>query len=177
MGYLRLTDFGISREQSDDLAVDAAGTPQYMAPEILFKGNYLKSSDFYSIGAILYELIAQKHLFVGNSRDDVKEAVKAGVPKLVANGWSDESVDLAYKLLEYSPEKRLGYKGIHEVKQHSWFNGFDWNALVEKKVEAPYVPEGTNNYCRPHVEAKFRVKYPPTDGKGHFMGYFYQKTS
>jgi hypothetical protein len=32
------------------------------------------------------------------------------------------------------------------VKAHQWFQGFDWNALEEKQLKAPYIPPDGNNF-------------------------------
>jgi serine/threonine protein kinase len=39
-GYLRLTDFGISRYWSPDNASETSGTPGYMAPEVMCRQNH-----------------------------------------------------------------------------------------------------------------------------------------
>ena len=53
-GYLRLTDFGISKEiKSGDmggLTGDQHGTLRYMAPEVLKCRKYDKSADFWAVG-------------------------------------------------------------------------------------------------------------------------------
>ena len=64
-GYLKVIDFGISKElENDDLVTDTVcGTAEYMAPEILSGENYNKTVDLWSIGIILYELIFGGHPF------------------------------------------------------------------------------------------------------------------
>ena len=37
---------------------------------------------------------------------------------------------------------RLGLKGPSEVKQHVWLKDFDWAMLLEKKIQAPVIPDG-----------------------------------
>ena len=39
MGYIRITDFGLSKKNinSDKIAFSMCGTPEYLAPEILIK--------------------------------------------------------------------------------------------------------------------------------------------
>lgn len=36
---------------------------------------------------------------------------------------------------------RLGIGGISQLKDHPWFNGFDWVSLYSKKMVAPYLPK------------------------------------
>ena len=56
---------------------------------------------------------------------------------------SPEAYDLINKLLTMDPKKRLGAKGIHEIKQHPFFAGVDWTHLME--APAPFVPGGKEN--------------------------------
>jgi len=42
---------------------------------------------------------------------------------------SEEASDFVNRLLTLSPEKRLGYGGVEEVKNHSFFTDVDWNKL------------------------------------------------
>jgi len=39
----------------------------------------------------------------------------------------------------------LGLNGPNEVKQHVWLKDFNWQALLEKKLPAPYLPEQTED--------------------------------
>ena len=42
---------------------------------------------------------------------------------------SKEGKDIIYRLLQKDPQKRLGSKGIEEIKQHPWFNQINWDLL------------------------------------------------
>jgi len=57
----QLTDFGIARSIDDTSALTQAGTtfatPAYAAPEVLAHGAYSESSDVYSLGALLFEIV------------------------------------------------------------------------------------------------------------------------
>ena len=45
------------------------------------------------------------------------------------------------------PAQRLGTNGIQEIKGHEWFKDFDWTALRNKQMIAPFVPsQGSDNY-------------------------------
>jgi len=55
-GRSRLTDFGISIFAEGAATARSAGTPQYMAPELLEGGTASTSSDVYALGLVLYEI-------------------------------------------------------------------------------------------------------------------------
>ena len=44
------------------------------------------------------------------------------------------------KLLAKDPKKRLGANGAQEIKEHPWFQKFNFQWLYEKKMKAPYTP-------------------------------------
>ena len=51
--------------------------------------------------------------------------------------------DLIKRFLVRATSRRIGCMagGVAEVKQHPWFKGFDWDALAQRKLKAPYVPK------------------------------------
>jgi hypothetical protein len=56
-GRVRITDFGLALSSDDALGrTETAGTPAYMAPEQIGKGEASVRSDIYSLGLVLYEL-------------------------------------------------------------------------------------------------------------------------
>ena len=58
-GNIVLTDFGLAKifSENDELNYSFCGSPQYMAPEIILQEGYNCSADFYSLGALLHELV------------------------------------------------------------------------------------------------------------------------
>ena len=59
-GYLRLIDFGFATKmQRGDKKFDLCGTPEYLAPEMIFHRGYDKSVDYWSLGILLYELLGE----------------------------------------------------------------------------------------------------------------------
>ena len=60
-GRVRITDFGLAGN-AEDLAAEAggAGTPGYMAPELLRGGAATAQSDIFALGLVLYELFTGK---------------------------------------------------------------------------------------------------------------------
>lgn len=66
-GYLRITDFGLSKIISQGRSESKAGlrrtttfcgTLEYMAPEIMQNRNYSNSVDWFSFGLLLFEMLS-----------------------------------------------------------------------------------------------------------------------
>ncbi|CAH0486596.1 unnamed protein product [Peronospora farinosa] len=62
---LKIADFGFARElESEMMAESVVGSPLYMAPELLEYKGYDAKADLWSVGIILYEMIANEHPFL-----------------------------------------------------------------------------------------------------------------
>ena len=69
-GTAKLADFGLAKlDAATDLTATGAmlGTPEYMAPELFRGGRADLRSDLYALGAVLYELLAQRPPHVASS--------------------------------------------------------------------------------------------------------------
>ena len=82
--------------------------------------------------------------YIGKSRKEIKDQIlskKAYIKKEeIPQGWSEEGADFINKLLIRKPEERLGYNHPFEVKNHIWFKNFNWEALINGYLKAPYIP-------------------------------------
>lgn len=69
-GHTRLTDFGLSKENMDDVKITKSfvGSVAYLAPEILKKTGHTKSLDWYLIGVLLYEMLVGEPPFYDDNR-------------------------------------------------------------------------------------------------------------
>ncbi|XP_047954887.1 serine/threonine-protein kinase tricornered-like [Salvia hispanica] len=123
------------------LAYSTVGTPDYIAPEVLLKKGYGMECDWWSLGAIMYEMLVGYPPFysdepmstcrkIVNWRTHLKFPEEAKI--------SPEAKDLICKLL-CNVEKRLGTRGADEIKAHRWFKGIEWDKLYEMK--AAFIPE------------------------------------
>ena len=57
-GHLQLADFGLAKHlQSGDRTKTVCGTPFYMAPEVIEEKGYDKTVDWWSLGALMFEMV------------------------------------------------------------------------------------------------------------------------
>ena len=152
-GYIKLTDFGIAKIYSKDKdnSSDTSGTPGYMAPEVLCSLNHTIAVDYFALGVMTYELMMGYRPYLGRSRKEVKEKVMAKQVQVdkyqLPLNWSNESADFVNKLIQRKPNKRLGFNGSEEVKDHPWVRYFNWKDLYLGKIQAPFIPKnGDENF-------------------------------
>ena len=67
--------------------------------------------------------------------------------------WTRESADFINQLITRKPELRLGHQGIEQIKEHPWFDDFNWSELYYKSMIAPFIPESTDNFDKKYSEA------------------------
>ena len=154
-GYIRITDFGVAKINKEDNSSETSGTPGYMAPEVLMGKNHSFAADFFAIGVMGYEFMTGTRPYNGQNRKEIKYMVlkkQASIDPKETN-WSEESVDFINKCLKRKDYRRLGYNhGVKELKNHKWFEGFDWEGLYSKTILAPFVPKKGGNYDRKYCE-------------------------
>ncbi len=144
-----------------------AGTPGYMAPEIILRLPYDMSADIWSLGVSLFRMIAGRKPFDGPNRKALNKAVIQASPKF-CNRFSKEAKHLCTWLLSKEPKSRLS---IPEIKKHRFFRQLDWNMLQQGRIRAPFIPDplSTNtpsthrlvqspNKGRPPVKEKLDMK-------------------
>ena len=77
-GRVVLMDFGTGRELDDTSSSDLAGTPLYLAPEVLNGGPATVQSDIYSVGVLLHHLITGSYPVRGGTIREVRRAHEDG---------------------------------------------------------------------------------------------------
>ncbi|XP_014258754.1 microtubule-associated serine/threonine-protein kinase 3 isoform X2 [Cimex lectularius] len=159
LGHIKLTDFGLSKMGLMSLATNlyevyidrdsrqfsdkqVFGTPEYIAPEVILRQGYGKPVDWWSMGIILYEFLIGCVPFFGDTPEELfAHTVNDDIEWPDDDDWpvQEEAKDIISALLQQNPRDRLGTGGSHEVKEHPYFNGLDWNSLLRQKAE--FVPQ------------------------------------
>ena len=86
-GRIVLMDFGTGREVRPQEIVrrpDMAGTPLYMAPEVLAGEPASPASDVYSVGVLLYHLVTSEYPVQADSVDALRAAHAQGRRRVVS---------------------------------------------------------------------------------------------
>lgn len=151
-GYLYLADFGLAKEMTNrDFTSSFCGTPEYLAPEIIQNKGHNHAVDWWSIGILIYEMIVGFPPFYHSNQQTMYELiekfpVKFPDPVKHKIPMSEEIKDLLSKLLEKDPKDRIGTEGgVDEIIAHPWFEGFDFEKLLNKELEAPMIPKLSDN--------------------------------
>ena len=182
-GYVRITDFGIAKENLPDNSSETSGTPGYMAPEVMKGKNHSFCVDFFAIGVIGYEFMLGQRPYYGKNRKEIKEQMlsKAVIinEENIMKGWSMESADFINLLLERKECKRLGYKGgAKELMKHPWLKYYPWDELKSKKLLAPFIPENEDNFDKNYCESidkvseETQLRYEEIYESSHFRKVF-----
>ncbi|KAM6954074.1 ribosomal protein S6 kinase delta-1 [Aplochiton taeniatus] len=121
-GHVQLTYFCSWNEVEESLDREATAN-MYCAPEVGGIQEETAACDWWSLGAILFELLSGKSLLqchpAGFSRHTA-----LNVPEFV----SEEASSLLEQLLQFNPTERLGagVAGVDDIKSHPFFARVDW---------------------------------------------------
>ena len=151
---VKVTDFGIAKVFGGPRLTktgDEKGTPLYMSPEqIRTPDKVHHSSDVYSMGVVLYELLTRRVPFDGESEFDIKQAVVRDPPpppRQLDRSISREAERIVVKALQKRPENRFSGCGEFALDIDRYLSSGKAQKASTKKV----TPKATSP----------RVKSPP----------------
>jgi hypothetical protein len=107
-GQVRVTDFGIATATAD-AGAEIAGTPQYMAPELLAGRPASTKSDIYALGLILFEIFTGRRAYDAKSLADLKRLHETGTvttPSSIVKDLDPAVERVILRCLEKDPERR-----------------------------------------------------------------------
>ena len=158
-GYIKLTDFSLSKQNTSNLTdcftSTFCGIPEYMAPEILQGKNYGKAADVWSLGILTYEMLygyppfmdadvsklCKKIIFNQVRFEPKDDKSRRFVPDLHLN-----AVKFVGKMLAKEASER---PGVGELLEDEFFNNVDISAIINKKIDVtniPIIPKKNENF-------------------------------
>ena len=114
-GNVKLIDFGYAAEFTQEFT-ELVGSPAYVAPEVAQGLKYNESVDIWSLGVVLYALVAGSLPFDGATTEVQLQKIVLMDP-LMPDGISSELRDLLGRLLTKDPAHRIAIRGVLE---HPW---------------------------------------------------------
>lgn len=135
--YFNIIDFSFSIDYKDKDNIN-----NYMVtynrvspPEMLKQSKYDYNSDYYRLGSIIYYLIFKKYPYTIKKETNITDIF---VNFKYIKNYSSSCIDFLNKLIVSDFKKRIGFKNINELKNHHWFQGFDWIKFKKKQLESPF---------------------------------------
>ncbi|XP_011896834.1 PREDICTED: ribosomal protein S6 kinase beta-2 isoform X3 [Cercocebus atys] len=121
-GHIKLTDFGLCKESIHEGAVTHTfcGTIEYMAPEILVRSGHNRAVDWWSLGALMYDMLTGSPPFTAENRKKTMDKIIKG--KLALPPY-------------LTPDARDLVK-----KRHPFFRHMNWDDLLARRVDPPFRP-------------------------------------
>ena len=169
-GYAFITDFGFAKYVLEK-TYTFCGTPLYIAPEVVLNRGHDKGADHWSLGILIFEMIAGYTPFYEEGMDQITlfRAIVRGSFEFPKSGsMSAEAEDLIMRLLVVDPSQRLGSlaSGLKDIYRQSWFSDMNFDRLKRKEIRAPWVPKisdplDTANFENwDHLPDKDKALYP-----------------
>ena len=127
-GRAKVTDFGIARAGASDMTETGSimGTAQYLSPEQAQGHAVSAASDLYAIGIVLYEMLAGRVPFDGDTAVTIalKQVSEAPVPPSAYNPAVPPELDaIVLRALEKDPAARFAdadefIAALEQARQH-----------------------------------------------------------
>jgi len=141
-GHVKLTDMGLAKVAVGK-TYTTCGTPDYFAPELIASIGHTHSVDWWALGILLFELMAGHPPFESPAPMQTYNKVTKGINRVVfPSKLRGNGEDLVKGLCRKDPSQRLPMQkgGIENLRQHAWYKGFDWIAMKDLTLKAPYKP-------------------------------------
>jgi len=122
---IRICDFGFSKQLRADngMLMTPCYTANYVAPEVLKKQGYDAACDVWSLGVLLFTMLAGETPFASGPEDspeDILQRIGKGQYDMNSGNWlsvSDLAKDMVTRMLDVNPGKRLTTR---QILSHNW---------------------------------------------------------
>ncbi|XP_043781027.1 ribosomal protein S6 kinase beta-2 isoform X2 [Cervus elaphus] len=139
-GHIKLTDFGLCKESIHEGAVTHTfcGTIEYMAPEILVRSGHNRAVDWWSLGALMYDMLTGSPPFTAENRKKTMDKIIRGKLELPPY-LTPDARDLVKKFLKRNPNQRIGGGpgDAADVQSEEDVSQFDSHFTRQTPVDSP----------------------------------------
>lgn len=162
---IKICDFGFAKQirAENGLLMTPCYTASWVAPEVLMEQGYDKACDVWSLGILLYTMLAGHTPFAtGNetSAHKILQQIGTGMVDMSSGNWrniSFQAKDLVQKMLHADPKRRIC---ISDVLAHIWIT--DRNKLPNTRLvhgEAKGIKDSVNRVFKSlNIHAEFKLK-------------------
>jgi serine/threonine protein kinase len=113
-----------------------AGTPDYMAPELILGKDHDKAVDWWAVGIIVYEMLFGEPPYTDDSPNQIFANILSGDLQFPLDSVSPSACNLVQAFLSNDPGERLTGE---EAMSHPFFHDIDWKHIFE--LPAPIQPQ------------------------------------
>ncbi|KAF7977712.1 hypothetical protein HWV62_33507 [Athelia sp. TMB] len=161
-GHIALCDFGLCKlnMKDSDLTNTFCGTPEYLAPEILNGQGYNKTIDWWTLGVLLYEMMAGLPPFYDENTDVMYKKILED-PLRFGDEIGSEARSILTGLLTRNSARRLGANGAEDIKRHPFFGThIDFGKLLRKEIQPPFKPSVSSVIDVSNFDTVFTTEEP-----------------
>ncbi|KAK4757735.1 hypothetical protein SAY87_019036 [Trapa incisa] len=166
-GHLQLVDFRFGKKLSGDRTFTICGMADFLAPEIVQGKGHGFPADWWALGVLIYFMLQGEKPFGSWRENETDTFSKIAKGQLhLSPTISADAADLITKLLEVDEDKRVGSQGAESVKNHPWFDGFDWKGILDNSSPVPdEILHRITRYSESIKEPATSLFPPPHDGE------------
>tara|TARA_B110000971_G_scaffold48732_1_gene48790 strand:+ start:1949 stop:3055 length:1107 start_codon:yes stop_codon:yes gene_type:complete len=161
---IKISDFGFAKTfEKNELITTFCGSPLYMAPEIILNKKYNYTSDIWSLGVVLYQLLTKQHPYQCDSREILWKKMKAQELKIdfeVINSINKKTIIAS--LLKFNDKQRITWEELFNKIKHyrdrsvSFDRSFFATKNVTKSLCIPKKPKNNLTHST-HVQNNLTI--------------------
>eukprot|EP00092_Neocalanus_flemingeri_P020024 GFUD01021684.1.p1 GENE.GFUD01021684.1~~GFUD01021684.1.p1 ORF type:complete len:476 (-),score=105.51 GFUD01021684.1:132-1559(-) len=165
------------------LAFSTVGTPDYIAPEVFGQAGYDKTSDWWSLGVIMYEMLVGYPPFCSETPRETYMKIMDWENCLIFPLEVPISEKASNTILRFCGEMSKRVRGLADVQTMDWFKGVDWHHIRERpaaiNVQVNSIDDTSNFDEFPDVDLKIPVASNVTTGQPYkdwvFLNYTFKR--